>query len=295
MDPPAAREDPVLSQRDARRVAHQLLRDERHLRQDWLAKEKLRVARTRRLCWRLLLLDRVSFKNCDYYLLSGASPEPSRAESSSSSSTKGAGANLEDICLEEVELLDEVEGSVVEPSTSGGGGPSSSEDGGENKRGLHGEQDPLSVSTPAPPPPAPPPPRAQQQQWKPSAPESEERISSAIRRDVNRTLPNEPLFATPDGHLKLFRVLTALSKRLWEVGYCQGLNFLAATLLAVFAGDEEVAFQCCIALLWRHQLVDFFSPSFHKLGLAVWKFETLVQGLLPQLCTQHRVIWTSNA
>ncbi|CAD7963033.1 unnamed protein product, partial [Amoebophrya sp. A120] len=124
---------------------------------------------------------------------------------------------------------------------------------------------------------APPPPRS------PSKEKQDKTITSLIKRDVNRTLPNEPFFQTETGQEKLFRVLKAVSRRLWEVGYCQGLNFIVATLLLQFNGDEEIAFQCTIAMLWRLHLVDFYSHEFRKIRPTLWKFDQLVSALLPKI------------
>ncbi|CAD7939465.1 unnamed protein product, partial [Amoebophrya sp. A25] len=113
--------------------------------------------------------------------------------------------------------------------------------------------------------------------------ERDRNITSLIKRDVNRTLPSEPLFQTHEGQQRLFRVLKAVSRRLWEVGYCQGLNFVVATLLLQFDGDELLAFQASIAMLWRFQLIDFYSNEFRKIRPTVWKFDQLVKALLPKV------------
>eukprot|EP00929_Paragymnodinium_shiwhaense_P063647 TRINITY_DN31807_c0_g1_i2.p1 TRINITY_DN31807_c0_g1~~TRINITY_DN31807_c0_g1_i2.p1 ORF type:complete len:278 (-),score=82.55 TRINITY_DN31807_c0_g1_i2:46-879(-) len=83
---------------------------------------------------------------------------------------------------------------------------------------------------------------------------------SVIRRDINRTLPQEEMFREKNGpgQMALFRLLRALSIRLWDIGYCQSLNFIMATLLLVFPDDEEAAFDCALALLLRHSLVDLY-------------------------------------
>eukprot|EP00397_Hematodinium_sp_SG-2012_P028822 GEMP01030386.1.p1 GENE.GEMP01030386.1~~GEMP01030386.1.p1 ORF type:complete len:403 (+),score=55.77 GEMP01030386.1:133-1341(+) len=108
-------------------------------------------------------------------------------------------------------------------------------------------------------------------------------FDAAILRDVNRTLPKEHAFQKGSGQNYLFRVLRAWAHRLWEIGYCQGLNFLAATLLHVFDMNEELAFECGLALLLRCHLVDYFRPNFPKVGVTVWTFDRLVQAMLPKV------------
>lgn len=108
-------------------------------------------------------------------------------------------------------------------------------------------------------------------------------FDAAIRRDVNRTLPKELAFKKQAGQDYLFRVLRAWAHRLYDIGYCQGLNFLAATLLKVFDMNEEVAFKCGVALLLRCNLLDYFRPEFPKVGVTVWTFDRLVCAMLPKV------------
>lgn len=108
---------------------------------------------------------------------------------------------------------------------------------------------------------------------------------SVIRRDVNRTLPQEEHFKEKNGQgqTMLFRVLHAIAIRLWDIGYCQSLNFIVATLIGVFPDDEPAVFHCALALLLRHSLVDQYRPSFAKLGVTVWQFDKIVEAFLPKV------------
>ena len=68
-----------------------------------------------------------------------------------------------------------------------------------------------------------------------SAPRTEESLNE-IERDVVRTMPGNPLFSphTDIGLInrsKLRNVLLAISSAVPTVGYCQGMNFVAGTLL----------------------------------------------------------------
>ncbi|CAE7544677.1 Evi5 [Symbiodinium pilosum] len=119
-------------------------------------------------------------------------------------------------------------------------------------------------------------------------------FDSAIRRDVHRTLPQEELFRERQGkgQQALFRLLRALAIRLWDVGYCQSLNFIVATLIGVFPDDETLVFNCSLALLLRHSLVDLYRPRFPKLGVIIWQFDRIVEGFLPKVhaaLTKHGV------
>lgn len=108
---------------------------------------------------------------------------------------------------------------------------------------------------------------------------------STIKRDVHRTLPQEELFREKNGkgQTSLFRILRALAIRLCDIGYCQSLNFVVATLIGVFPDDEPAVFECSLALLLRHCLVDLYRPKFPKLGVVVWQFDRIVEGFLPKV------------
>merc|ERR1719253_976387 len=106
-----------------------------------------------------------------------------------------------------------------------------------------------------------------------------------IRRDVDRTLPQEALFRDKfgKGQSALFQLLHALSLQHSDIGYVQSLNFIVATLINVFPDeDEAVVFSCARSMLFRHSLVDFYRPGFAKLGVAIWQFDRLVEGFLPK-------------
>lgn len=79
--------------------------------------------------------------------------------------------------------------------------------------------------------------------------------SKQIELDLLRTLPNNKHFETLDssGTIRLRRVLTAYSEHNTKVGYCQGMNRLAAVALLVL--PEEEAFWCLTAI------IDEIMPS----------------------------------
>jgi hypothetical protein len=67
-----------------------------------------------------------------------------------------------------------------------------------------------------------------------------------IDKDLHRTFPDHPMMDTA-GKAALRRILSAYSVRNPEVGYCQGLNFLAAMFMLLF--NEEDAFWCVVVLV----------------------------------------------
>lgn len=132
-----------------------------------------------------------------------------------------------------------------------------------------------------------------------------------IELDLLRTLPNNKHFETLDssGTIRLRRVLTAYSEHNPRVGYCQGMNRLAAVALLVL--PEEEAFWCLVTIvddimpkgyyndLWLAQvdssvvmnfialkmpnLSDHFRSNNIDLSLFAWFLTIFVDGTPPSL------------
>ncbi|KAK3510591.1 hypothetical protein QTP70_011795 [Hemibagrus guttatus] len=62
-----------------------------------------------------------------------------------------------------------------------------------------------------------------------------------------------------------------------EVGYCQGSAFIVGLLLMQM--PEEEAFCVFVRLMQEYRLRELFKPSMAELGLCIYQFEYLLQGL----------------
>ncbi|XP_050686247.1 TBC1 domain family member 2B-like [Eriocheir sinensis] len=104
-----------------------------------------------------------------------------------------------------------------------------------------------------------------------------------IELDLLRTLPNNRHYETffSDGIAKLRRVLLAFSRHNPQVGYCQGLNRLAA--IALLFLNEEDAFWCLIYIVEYLMPPDYYNK--HLLGSQVDQrvLKDLVAEKLPRL------------
>ena len=82
-----------------------------------------------------------------------------------------------------------------------------------------------------------------------------------IELDLLRTLPNNKHFESleSDGTARLRRVLTAFSRHNQAVGYCQGLNRLAAVALLFM--PEEDAFWCLVAIVETIMPPDYYGRN----------------------------------
>ena len=81
-----------------------------------------------------------------------------------------------------------------------------------------------------------------------------------IIKDVHRTLPDENMFDEDikSGENKLFNVLCAFACYDHEVGYVQGMNYLAGLLLLHMESEVD-AFWCLVHLLHRKNWRQIYS------------------------------------
>ncbi|KAL0035935.1 hypothetical protein WJX77_008299 [Trebouxia sp. C0004] len=114
-------------------------------------------------------------------------------------------------------------------------------------------------------------------------------VDADIEKDVGRTFPNAARFATEAGKLSLLRVLHAYAVYDTEVGYCQGMNFLAALLLT-WMPNEATAFGGLVVLMQRRMLRDLYKSDLAKLQVYLWQFSKLLPARLGQHMDGHGVL-----
>lgn len=108
---------------------------------------------------------------------------------------------------------------------------------------------------------------------------------SEIERDVDRTFPTHPKFFGDAGSSSrddLLRVLRATAAAAPDVGYCQGMNFVAATLL-IHLGSASDAFWVLLAMIECCHFRHVFAPGVPLLPLRVFQFSGVVRQRLPKL------------
>lgn len=118
-------------------------------------------------------------------------------------------------------------------------------------------------------------------------PDSEPSYQLAISRDLDRSFPFEPYFDKSIfgliGQASLNRLLSKFSSILPEVGYCQGMNFIAGFLLLVSGGSEIEVFHLMLSLFNTFSLDSFFSEGLEKLKQYVWVCKKLIEKSHPRL------------
>lgn len=113
----------------------------------------------------------------------------------------------------------------------------------------------------------------------------QDRVTPATKQidhDLPRTFPGHPWLDTPQGHAAVRRVLVGYSFRDSEVGYCQGLNYVAALLLLVMKTEEE-AFWMLAVLLEDVLVNDCYTDNLSGCHVEQRVFQDLLTKKCPRL------------
>ncbi|XP_046837538.1 rab GTPase-activating protein 1-like isoform X2 [Vespa crabro] len=111
----------------------------------------------------------------------------------------------------------------------------------------------------------------------------ESSCESVILRDINRTFPAHDFFKETGGlgQDSLYRISKAYAVYDEEVGYCQGLSFLVASLLLHM--PEEQAFCVLVRLMYDYGLRDLYKDRFDNLHMRFYQLNRLIEDQLPEL------------
>lgn len=108
-----------------------------------------------------------------------------------------------------------------------------------------------------------------------------------IEIDLKRTFPEQEYVSSGTGQAALRRVLLALSRHFPQIGYCQSLNYVAASLLVFLDGDENAAFWMATALIeqrlypgtYQHDLIGLAVETKTAAAVLQWKAPKLARHL----------------
>ncbi|XP_058799127.1 rab GTPase-activating protein 1-like isoform X2 [Phymastichus coffea] len=111
----------------------------------------------------------------------------------------------------------------------------------------------------------------------------ESSCESVILRDINRTFPAHDFFKETGGlgQDSLYRISKAYAVYDEEVGYCQGLSFLVASLLLHM--PEEQAFCVLVKLMYDYGLRDLYKDRFDNLHMRFYQLNRFIEDQLPEL------------
>ncbi|KAJ3447899.1 usp6 n-terminal-like protein [Anaeramoeba flamelloides] len=102
-----------------------------------------------------------------------------------------------------------------------------------------------------------------------------------IAKDLDRTFPKHQEYMKNKEQLRLFRLLLAWSNYDTGTQYCQGMNFVAATLLLFL--EEEQAFWTFVVLMTDYHMSGIYQDGFPLLQVYKFQFEQLMKKYLPKL------------
>ncbi|KAF8251556.1 TBC-domain-containing protein [Wilcoxina mikolae CBS 423.85] len=109
-------------------------------------------------------------------------------------------------------------------------------------------------------------------------------VISQISMDINRTLTDNIFFRKGPGVSKLKQVLVAYSRRNTEVGYCQGMNMIAASLLLIMPSEEDAFWVLC-SIVERILPKTYFEPNLLASRADQEVLKYYVSAILPSLHT----------
>jgi len=103
-----------------------------------------------------------------------------------------------------------------------------------------------------------------------------------IEIDVPRTFPDLPSFGGPERQM-LLRILHTYANLNPDVGYCQGMNFVAGLLLLVSNFSEEDTFWMFVCMMDDRNLNGFYKEKFPLLQSYLSAFDQMVAETIPDL------------
>ncbi|DBA00936.1 TPA: hypothetical protein N0F65_006136, partial [Lagenidium giganteum] len=116
-------------------------------------------------------------------------------------------------------------------------------------------------------------------------------VEGEVARDVDRTFPTMELFAPEnDGQRQLGNVLKAVALHAQDVGYCQGMNYVAAVLLLMMDElgvraqtlvrgypPQELAFWVVIAFIRRMDMAETWKTRMPGLSRCIYQYNELLR------------------
>nr|CAD7200506.1 unnamed protein product [Timema douglasi] len=110
----------------------------------------------------------------------------------------------------------------------------------------------------------------------------DQEIIDTVRTDLPRTFPDNIFFnAAADHQLQLYNVLVAYAHDNKEVGYCQGLNYIAGLLLLV-TKDEDTSFWLLKVLVERI-LPQYYTRTMDGVIVDIDVLEEMVRLKVPEV------------
>jgi len=107
-----------------------------------------------------------------------------------------------------------------------------------------------------------------------------------ISRDLGRTF-HEGRFNSTEAITSLENILVSISFIRPEVGYCQGMNFVAGALLELL-NDEEIAFWVFLYMLDKYELNQLYYENMPDYNIRIFQLEFFIKKYLKSLFSHFK-------
>eukprot|EP00873_Tetraselmis_striata_P007410 jgi/Tetstr1/427674/TSEL_017799.t1 len=115
-------------------------------------------------------------------------------------------------------------------------------------------------------------------------------VKEAIFKDVSRSFPTHEFFRDKANQQALYRLLRAYAAYDPEIGYCQGMNFVAGAVLLYLAPGESDAFAAMVVLMQERGLRGHYTHDMRMLQVRLWQMGQLMPAALVEHLEQHGVL-----
>ena len=106
-------------------------------------------------------------------------------------------------------------------------------------------------------------------------------VCDEIKRDINRTFYTTK-FVEGNGKKMLLDILTALAFIRPEIGYCQGMNFIAGALIN-FIDDEERCFWIFLSFIDNIEMSSLYLKNMPDYSIRVYQLNYYIKEYFPEL------------
>ena len=111
-------------------------------------------------------------------------------------------------------------------------------------------------------------------------------VCDEINRDINRTFYTEK-FVEGNGKKMLINILTALAFIRPEIGYCQGMNFIAGALIN-FIDNEEKCFWIFLSFIDNIEMNFLYLKNMPDYSIRVYQLNSFIKEYFPELATHFK-------
>ena len=111
-------------------------------------------------------------------------------------------------------------------------------------------------------------------------------VCDEINRDINRTFYTEK-FVEGNGKKMLINILTALAFIRPEIGYCQGMNFIAGALIN-FIDNEEKCFWIFLSFIDNIEMNLLYLKNMPDYSIRVYQLKSFIKEYFPELAVHFK-------